>query len=36
MIDRIEHASVEYPFRFVIAGDSGAWPDLTAEGSTRS
>lgn len=32
MIERIERAPVEYPLRFVIAGDSGAWPDPTAEG----
>ena len=32
MVDRIARAPVEYPFRFVIAGDSGAWPDATAEG----
>jgi hypothetical protein len=32
MIEQIERAPVEYPFRFVIAGDSGAWPDPTADG----
>jgi Calcineurin-like phosphoesterase len=32
MIERIERAPVEYPVRFVIAGDSGAWRDPTAEG----
>jgi hypothetical protein len=32
MIERIERAPVEYPFSFVVAGDSGAWPDPTAEG----
>jgi Calcineurin-like phosphoesterase len=31
MAERIERAPVEYPFRFVIGGDSGAWPDPTAE-----
>jgi hypothetical protein len=29
---RIEAAPVVYPLRFVVAGDSGAWPDPTAEG----
>jgi hypothetical protein len=28
---RIEGAPVRYPFRFVVAGDSGAWPDPTAD-----
>ena len=32
MIERIERAPVRDPLRFVIAGDSGAWPDPTAEG----
>jgi hypothetical protein len=32
MVDRIERTPVEYPFRFVVAGDSGAWPDPTADG----
>lgn len=32
MCARIEEAEVVYPFRFVVAGDSGAWPDPTAEG----
>jgi Calcineurin-like phosphoesterase len=32
MAERIESAPVEYPFRFVVAGDSGAWPDPTADG----
>jgi Calcineurin-like phosphoesterase len=31
MLERIEGAPVRYPFRFVIAGDSGAWPDVTAD-----
>jgi calcineurin-like phosphoesterase family protein len=31
MADRIESAAIEYPFSFVIAGDSGAWPDPTAD-----
>src|SRR4051794_16971158 len=30
MAERIEAAPVAYPFRFVVAGDSGAWPDPTA------
>jgi hypothetical protein len=32
MAERIERTPVEYPFRFVVAGDSGAWPDSTADG----
>lgn len=32
MAGRIERAPVRYPFSFVVAGDSGAWPDLTADG----
>jgi hypothetical protein len=32
MAKRIEAAPVAYPFRFVVAGDSGAWPDPTADG----
>ncbi len=28
---RIEATPVAYPFRFVVAGDSGAWPDPTAD-----
>jgi len=32
MIQRIEASAVSYPFRFVIAGDTGAWPDPTADG----
>jgi hypothetical protein len=32
MADRIESAPVAYPFRFAVAGDSGAWPDPTADG----
>jgi hypothetical protein len=31
MTERIERTPVAYPFRFVVAGDSGAWPDPTAE-----
>ncbi|HEV3407594.1 MAG TPA: metallophosphoesterase [Gaiellaceae bacterium] len=31
MVERIEGTPVRYPFRFVVAGDSGAWPDPTAE-----
>jgi 3',5'-cyclic AMP phosphodiesterase CpdA len=31
MASRIEGAPVEYPLRFAVAGDSGAWPDPTAE-----
>jgi Calcineurin-like phosphoesterase len=31
MAERIERTPVRYPFRFVVAGDSGAWPDPTAE-----
>lgn len=32
MVARIEQQSVCYPVRFVVAGDSGAWPDPTADG----
>jgi len=32
MAERIECAPVRYPFSFVVAGDSGAWPDPTADG----
>jgi hypothetical protein len=32
MAARIEAAPVAYPFRFVVAGDSGAWADPTADG----
>lgn len=32
MAERIERTPVRYPFRFVVAGDSGAWPDPTADG----
>jgi hypothetical protein len=32
MAQRIEAAPVQDPLRFVIAGDSGAWPDPTADG----
>lgn len=31
MATRIEAAEVRYPFSFVVAGDSGAWPDPTAD-----
>ena len=31
MAERIERTPVRYPFRFVVAGDSGAWPDPTAD-----
>lgn len=31
MVARIEAAPVRYPFSFVVAGDSGAWPDPTAD-----
>src|SRR3954462_5345713 len=31
MAERIGAAPVRYPFSFVIAGDSGAWPDPTAD-----
>jgi hypothetical protein len=32
MVDRIEALDVDYPLRFAVAGDSGAWSDATAEG----
>jgi calcineurin-like phosphoesterase family protein len=32
MAERIGSTPVEYPFSFVFAGDSGAWPDPTADG----
>jgi hypothetical protein len=32
MVERIERAIVRSPLRFVVAGDSGAWPDPTADG----
>jgi hypothetical protein len=32
MAERIERTPVGYPFRFFVAGDSGAWPDPTADG----
>jgi hypothetical protein len=32
MADRIASAPVRYPFSFVVAGDSGAWADPTADG----
>jgi hypothetical protein len=31
MAERIDASAVHYPFSFVIAGDSGAWPDPTAD-----
>ena len=31
MAERISAAPAEYPFSFVVAGDSGAWPDPTAD-----
>ena len=31
MAERIGGSPVRYPFSFVIAGDSGAWPDPTAD-----
>jgi len=31
MAERIGAAEVHYPFSFVIVGDSGAWPDPTAD-----
>lgn len=31
MAERIATAPVRYPFSFVFAGDSGAWPDPTAD-----
>jgi hypothetical protein len=31
MAERIAAAPVHYPFSFVFAGDSGAWPDPTAD-----
>jgi hypothetical protein len=31
MAERIEAAPVRSPFSFVVAGDSGAWPDPTAD-----
>ena len=31
MAERIGATAVHYPFSFVIAGDSGAWPDPTAD-----
>jgi hypothetical protein len=32
MAERISASPVRYPFSFVVAGDSGAWPDPTADG----
>jgi hypothetical protein len=31
MAEHIGAAPVAYPFSFVIAGDSGAWPDPNAD-----
>jgi hypothetical protein len=31
MVEHIEATPVAYPFSFVVAGDSGAWPDPTAD-----
>jgi 3',5'-cyclic AMP phosphodiesterase CpdA len=31
MAERIAAAPIRYPFSFVVAGDSGAWPDPTAD-----
>jgi Calcineurin-like phosphoesterase len=31
MAERIASTPVRYPFSFVVAGDSGAWPDPTAD-----
>jgi hypothetical protein len=31
MAERIGETPVRYPFSFVVAGDSGAWPDPTAD-----
>lgn len=31
MAERISRSPIRYPFSFVIAGDSGAWPDPTAD-----
>ena len=31
MAERISATPVQYPFSFVVAGDSGAWPDPTAD-----
>src|SRR4029453_19243823 len=35
MAERIGATPVRYPFSFVIAGDSGAWADPTADGIYR-
>ncbi len=32
MTERIGSTPVRYPFSFVVSGDSGAWPDPTADG----
>jgi hypothetical protein len=32
MLRGIERTPISYPFRFVVAGDSGSWPDPTADG----
>ena len=36
MAERISATPVRYPFSFVVAGDSGAWPDPTADASSPS
>ena len=35
MAGRIERAHQAEPVHFVVAGDSGAWPDPTADGIFR-
>ncbi len=35
MAERIEREPAREPVRFVVAGDSGAWPDATADGIFR-
>jgi hypothetical protein len=35
MVERIPSSPVQEPIRFVVAGDSGAWPDPTADGIFR-
>ena len=35
MAERIDATPVRYPFSFVIAGDSGAWADPTADAIYR-
>jgi hypothetical protein len=31
MVERVSRSPVDHPFSFAIAGDSGAWPDPTAD-----